>query len=359
MILVLSGNVFADDADQVAAPGVVTMHMDGVHPRDAMDELTKQTGVAFAVWPEQLYQQNRQLPASITVNLDQATFWSVVGAICEQAHLAPENINNTGGITFQQSDGRSPFGKRPTSVGPMGTVVVESIQRNHSISFDQDNPQVQKNCGVQLSVYVDPRVRMMKFQNQVNVDKAEDEKGQSIAVAVVGNGQANFQETYTNWQIPGLNAPLNYDPETSHTLATLQGSVRVMVAAEVAKIEFDDLANAGGTEKEEGGLKVAVDEVKENEHSVDVKVRIIRTEMSKEDFRDIFGKIFQEGRFESTGVKQTRPGGGGGGGEDLLQYTLNANYSNDTDKPVKLIWEIPSRIEQVDLPFEFHNLALP
>jgi hypothetical protein len=358
VLLLVGVKSFGDDADQVAAPSTVTIHMEGVHPHDVMDELTKQTGVAFAVWPDQLYQQNQQLPTSITLNLDQATFWTAVGAMCEGAHLQPWNFNNSGAITFQQSDGHEPFGKRPQSAGPMGTIVVDSIQRNHSISFRDDDPQVQRNCGVEIKAFVDPRVRMMKFQNQANVDTAEDENGESIVVAP-GNATPNFQDSQTKWEIQGLNIPLNYDPEKSHKLATLKGSVRVMVASDVAKIEFDDLANAAGTDKEEGGLKVIVDDVKENEHSTEVKVRIMRTEMSKENFRNIFGKIFQDGRFESAGGKEMRPGGGGGGGEDLLQYTLNANYSGEGDKPVKLIWEIPTQTQQIDLPFEFHDLTLP
>ena len=62
---------------------------------------------------------------------------------------------------------------------------------------------------------------------------------------------------------------------------------------------------------------------------------------------------------DPTAFQLRQPGNiGGGGGDDGLNYTLDCNFANDTDKPVKLIWEITTRTEEIDLPFEFHDLPL-
>src|SRR5258708_7852908 len=83
-------------ADEPAAPPTVTMHMTSVHPKEAIAEFTKQTGVAFSAWPENLYEQNRgannRLPTSIDVNLDQATLWTAIDAIASAADLLPQNM---------------------------------------------------------------------------------------------------------------------------------------------------------------------------------------------------------------------------------------------------------------------------
>ena len=42
-----------------------------------------------------------------------------------------------------------------------------------------------------------------------------------------------------------------------------------------------------------------------------------------------------------------------------MNYTLDCSFGNENDKPVKLIWEITARTEEIDLPFEFHDLPLP
>jgi hypothetical protein len=88
-------------------------------------------------------------------------------------------------------------------------------------------------------------------------------------------------------------------------------------------------------------------------------VNIIRTEMPKENFRTLFGRIFQDGKFITVDNKRLQVSGGGGGGEDKLDYSLQCNFQKPEDKPVKMVWEITTRTDQIDLPFEFHDLPLP
>lgn len=346
---------------QGTAPPPITMHLTSVHPRDAIAELVKQTDVSVQIWPENLYEQQRgpgnMLPQSVDVNADGRPFWSVLDDICTGAKLFPQNMGNNASVTLQESNGRSAFGRRPQSVGALATVVADSLQRNHTIALDSDNPQVQRSCGATLVAYVDPRVGMIKFQNQPNIEKAEDENSQSIAVAPTG--QPGWNDAWCKWMVQNTFVPLDYDPQTSHKLATLKGSIRVTVAADVDKIEFTDLENAEGTEKEAAGVKVACQEFKQEGNSAHMKVRITRTEMSKEMFRTLFGRIFNDGKFVTADGKRLQVSGGGGGGDDGLSYTLDCNFGNENDKPVKLIWEITTRTEEIDLPFEFHDLPLP
>ena len=266
-------------------------------------------------------------------------------------------MGNNSALSLQESNGRSIFGKRPQSVGPLATVLVDSVMRNHTISLEQENPQVQRSCGVQLITYVDPRIRMLKFQNQPIIERAEDDAGQSIVVAP--SGQANEQDAYTRWQIQNVFVPLDYDPQTSHKLTILKGAIRVAVAAEIEKFEFTDLDNAKDAEKEAAGIKIVCEDIKSTDNSFEMKVNIIRTEMSKENFRTLFGRIFQEGKFVTADGRRVAISGGGGGSEDRLDYSLQCNFQNASDKPVKMVWEITTRQDQIDLPFEFHDVPLP
>jgi hypothetical protein len=216
---------------------------------------------------------------------------------------------------------------------------------------------VQRNCGVNLIAYVDPRIRMLKFQNQPSIERADDENSNSIAVAQAG--QPNSQDAYCKWMIQNIFVPLDYDPQTSHKLAVLKGSIRVTVAAETEKIEFDDLENAQGTEKEAGGIKVVCQEVKPADNSFEMKVNIIRTDMSREDFRTLYGRVFNDGKFLDADGKALQVSGGGGGSEDRLDYSLQCGFPNPSGKPVKLLWEFTTLTQEIDLPFEFRDLPLP
>jgi hypothetical protein len=349
----------ADDSSTVPAPAAITIHMTSMSPTDVIAELNKQTDAGVQVWPENMYDQNfnNNLPRSIDVNLDQATFWTSVDAICTAAALFPQPMGNNSSISLQQAGGRSVFGKRPQSVGPLSTILVDSVMRNHTIAMDSDNPQVQRSCGVQLIAYVDPRIRMLKFQNQPEIDRADDDNGQAIYAPP--KDQPGEQDAYTRWQTQNIFVPLDYDPQTSHKLSVLKGSIKAIVAAEVAKIEFTDIANAKETEKEAGGVKVVCEDVNSTDNSFEMKVNIIRTDMPRENFRTLYGKIFQEGKFTTADGKRLQVSGGGGGDENRLNYSLQCNFSNPSDKPTKMTWEITTRQDQMDLPFEFHDIPLP
>ncbi len=361
LLMTLAPGAGADDTTPSSAPSTITMHLNSIPPRDVLAELNKQTDAGVGVWPENLYDQQRgagdKLVRSIDVDIDQATFWSALDAICSAGGLFPQPMGNNSSISLQEANGRTAFGKRPQSIGPMSTVLVDSLQRNHTIALDADNPQVQRSCGAQISAYVDPRLRMLKLQNQPVVDQADDENGKSILVAPTG--QPGEQDAYCRWLAQNLFVPLDYDPQVSHKLATLKGSIKVTVAAEVDKIEFADMDNAKGTEKEVGGVKVVCQEINSTDNSFEMKVNIIRTDLSKENFRTLYGRIFQEGKFITADGKRLQVSGGGGGGEDRLDYSLQCNFQNSDDKPVKMVWEITTRTEEVDLPFEFHDLPLP
>src|SRR4051794_25306655 len=241
--MVFGGLTRAEETAPTTPLSTVTIHMNSVHPRDVLAEITKQTDVGFQVWPENLYEQQRGpnsgLRTSIDLNVDQQTLWSAVDAFCSAAGFVPQNIGNTPAIAFQESNGRSAFGKRPQSIGPIATVVVDSLERNHTLALDAENPQVQRSCGAHLSAYIDPRVRMMKFQNRPSIERADDDNSQSIAVAQ--NGQSNSQDAYCKWLVQGVFVPLDYDPQISHKLVALKGSIKITVAADVEKLEFDDL----------------------------------------------------------------------------------------------------------------------
>lgn len=352
--------VFADDIKETPPPSTITLHMNSMHPRDVVAELTKQTGVAIQFWPENMYDQNNgnNLPNSINVDADQQTFWTVLDMLCTAARLCPQQMGQQQWIPLQQSGDRTPFGKRPQFVGPRATIVADSLARNHSIGLDSDNPQVQKSCGVQMTAFVDPRVRLMKYRPYPAIEKCEDESSQYIAADVHPGDQ--WQDAYCPWQLQGVNVPLDYDAQVSHKLTILKGSIHAMVAAETEKIEFEDLSAAQGTEKEAAGIKVVCAEVKEAEKSIEVKINIIRQDMPKEKFRELYGRIYRDGKFVTVDGKQMGFGGGGGGGEDRLDYSLSTSWSGgEGDKPVKLIWELVSRTEEIDLPFEFKDLTLP
>src|SRR5690348_15403952 len=167
----------------------ITLKMESVHPRDVLEELSKQTGVTIQVWPEQLWNQNNGRngpPTSVTIDVDQKPFWEAMEEVCTQTNLYPVNMGNNDALTLQWRGGGNasgPFGKKPVSASENGTVVATQIQRSHTINFDADDPKPTRTCGIYIEGFVDPRLRIASYSGQPTIEKAEDENGNSILPA--------------------------------------------------------------------------------------------------------------------------------------------------------------------------------
>jgi hypothetical protein len=356
--------VWADEAPTTpptTQPALVTLHLDSMPPADAVAEFTKQTGVAVQFWPQNMFEQNygpNGPPSSISVTVDNQPLWVALDAICGESHLQPTITGQGENITLQFTGGNYlPLSKRPASVNPNSTIVIESIQRSNSVSFQSDPPQENHSCGISLSAYIDPRIHPLNHHG-ATVETAVDESGKSIAVE-----QKNQQDiTYgpaVMWKLDNIFVPLDYDPQVSHKLADFKGSIQINVVSASDKLEIADLQNAKDTEQTVAGMGVAVHEIKADGNNISVKITLRQDDMDKQAWSQLPQTIFHDVKFLTADGKTLSTGGGGGGGGNKLEYTLSSNGPSDADKPVKMVFEVPTKIEQIDLPFEFHDLTLP
>jgi hypothetical protein len=340
----------------------ITIKMESVHPRDVLAEFSKQTGVPVQVWPKEFWDQNHGRngpPTSITVDIENKPFWDAMQEICSQSNLYPQNMGNREGVTLQWRGGASQdlFGKRPTSESENGIVVASSIQRTHTINFDSDNPQVDKRCGVNLEAYIDPRLRMQRYQGLPSIEKAEDDNGNSLIPS--DQPSQSMNGVNCSWQINGIFIPLDYDPEKSHKLSDLKGSIHISAAGAVEKLEIDDFDKAQGSEHELAGRKIVIDEIKNGPKSFSMKMTIHREDMTNDEWNMMFQSIVSSLRLEMSDGNSTSLGGGGGGSDKQVTYTMSTNWSDENLKPQKLVWEIPTNFHDVEIPFEFNDLTLP
>jgi hypothetical protein len=342
----------------------ITLKVESVHPKEVLEELAKQIGVPVTVQPENVWTANYGTngPAtSVTLDIDNKPFWAAMEEICAQTNLFPQNMGNSDAVTLQWrgSQPQGLFGKKPLSASEMGTVFITSAQRSHTISFDADDPKPTRTCGVSIDAYIDPRLRVSNYSTTPNIEKAEDENGQSILPPSEGQGQSGSNQVYNPWQLGSLFIPLDYDPEKSHKLSTLKGSIKMTAAGAVEKVSLEDFANANGKSEEVAGRTITFSEVKAEDKSFSVKVTIHRESMTDAEWNSQFTNLIRGMKIETSSGKRIQLGGGGGGSDKEATYTLSASWGEEDNKPVKLLWEIPTKFQDLELPFEFKDLTLP
>jgi hypothetical protein len=361
-LLLLAGLLRGAEKD----PPAISLHLTDASPRDALAELEKQTGIKFASLPEIPWADGvdaeHVVPNQISIDLDNKSFWSVMHEICLASKLDVAERGNYDDITIAFNEAASGvFGDWPTFVGPAATIVVTAIHHKASIDLTQKDITPQRDIAVELNAYIDPRLHMIQRQQYngrsiATVETAFDENGKSILAPPPQDSSFGF---VTSPWLEDPTIPLDYESGKSKRLATLKGSIRIIVATASETLEIDDLPTSTGKEKNVAGTQFKMTTITVDGKNLSFEFTLKRTEMDK--------AIWERAAASVSGMLRLQRVDGtiGGVGSDyeirgdILTYKAHVHFDKDQERPAKLIWEIPTATEERDLPFEFKDLPLP
>jgi len=226
------------------------------------------------------------------------------------------------------------------------------------VRFDQDR-SIHEDRGGSFDVWIDPRVNVLKASHGVWIESAVDENGKSLVVPHDPAWDEFYMGGFSPWHL-SLNFPLNYDWTQSKTLKRLTGHARIIVPSKTATIEFPDLLNAKGAEKSAGGVRLVVNDVQVSPNQLEYRATLYRgSGLSKDQWRDRCDQARAGILVIDANGTRLSEGGGGGGDDRRIDVGSNMSFSANTARPVKLVWQIATESQAVDLPFEFHDLPLP
>jgi hypothetical protein len=369
MLTMTCARVLAQENLPATQPTKITIKMDDVHPREVLAELAKQGHVFIEPNPKTLWEdaakESDPPPTKVSIDIQDKPFWVALAQVCEECDLTPQGSANGDAIPIEFARHNGAFDKCPVSDGALATFVAMSIGRSSSIDFAKGNDQAERTCHVGLTGYFDPRLRIIEYHDAPAIESARDENGNDIAL-VPAEPDESTSNPSNPWGL-GVEIPLNYQDNLSHKLALLKGAVHATNAIEFERFEID-VASAQGVEKSIGGCELSFIEVIEDKkvrkypklHAASMKLRVRRGEVKPEDWAKMQTTIeqgigFQSADGRSCVVDHSR----GSNRRDDYEFTLTAPWKDEAQKPVKIVCEIPTKTEEIDLPFEFKDLPLP
>jgi hypothetical protein len=148
----------------------------------------------------------------------------------------------------------------------------------------------------------------------------------------------------------------------------LKGSVKFGVQAEMIKIEIPDVLNAKKVIKTAGDVKLTLEEVKkESNDRYTAKIVVSRPRNADSNSNDLNVQGIQ--LLDADGKPLDNQGyGGNGGANGEYTYTMNFGRNERYGRngrevkpgvPAKLVWEVPTKVTEITVPFEFKDLPLP
>lgn len=339
-------------AEEILKPTRLTLTTAGSDLASVIADIKKQTGNKLVDETDRFGEV--ETPSSWNFSLSDREFWPLLDKFLDAAKLDP--------LTISSSDGL-PIGRRPAGmtsrhgkaiyVGPFRLEVIK-VAAHIGTRFEDDH-----RASVELEVAWEPRLRPLVFTQSVSgIELVADDK--TPVTVAAGPGELSVEPTRDNHAVE-LHLPLQLPPQQLKTISSLKGRIKTLVSTRTAKFRFDNLDKAENVEQSDGGVKVVLDRVRENQGLCELHMRV--------EFDDKLPEHVAQGSWNFQNVTYLEKATGEklehAGFESTMQTKRKLGLAYYFDVPEgKLadytwVYEIPAALVEVPIEFELKNIPLP
>lgn len=332
----------------------INVDLKNASPKVIFAEIARQSGVELRTNPRELFEAGRIDP--VDLRLDDASLFSALRQACDRTGLSIQRVGPM--REFILMHGRTQiWGNYPfTEHGPF-MVTVRHLQRVNTADLTTNTTT--RVVRVQMNVYAEPRLRVVRSYNGAVLDDARDELGHKLTKH---EDPTRYPERATGatWSW-ALQLPLAMPPDAGDTLALLKGHAKAVVVTRsaAAEIAFDERMKDHTTAV--GDARVTVKQVqRQGEQNFIVTLAVEPDPAKAEDWSKIglestFRLVDKDGR----NLMRQHYGAAGGKTITLMFMKVDWNGGDPAGEPTRLIWEVPLEMREVKIPFEFRDLPLP
>ena len=254
----------AAQAEASVAGSTVTLH-GRLKLSQVLAEIQKQTGNNIAPVPQPAGVP--PIDPEIKADFDKTPFWTALDQVLDQAQLSIYPYGQPGALQLiPRGPHDLPRAGRATVVGPLR---IEPVRVNELRELRNATPPVLQ---VALEVAWEPRLQPIAMKQRMADVKAVDSTGAALAV--------DNPETEPEAPLPRqgssaleLVVPLTMPAAGAKEIASLKGTLRVMILGRVEKFSFDKLLK-GKQEKRIAAATVAITDFRKNGDAWEVGVQL-------------------------------------------------------------------------------------
>jgi hypothetical protein len=363
------------EENRVTGTSVVTLHAAGLHPRLVFNELARQAYATFRTSPGDLWESRAWPP--INVDVERQPFWAVMKDLCDRSGVMPVAGGGDGvlvlgaapprgeGLPASPRSGNRAWGSAPTLVSGPFLVCVSSISRRHQVDLAAPK-NITREVRLMISVYPEPKLRILQGSPAARITEAVDEKGNALAQV----NYAAYMQTRSDW-VWNLSATLRPDPRGGDRIALLKGSGRFLVQTRSDSAEVDNVLAARSQTRNIGGRKFTLKEVRRSPDgsSYVAAITLFRAGWTQSEWNHMISYNnntfrLQDEQGRTLARATTRPDGGPSTERADISVTYRRGAADPTGgepagEPARLVWEVPTETRELPVEFEFKDLPLP
>jgi hypothetical protein len=352
------------------APRLVTLHMVDRPLRDALAELTRQTGYKVGAWEgDQQLAKDRNV---FTFHLDKIPFWQALDQVCEAGGLILQQNFGDDTLRVIAQDSYVPFASYN---GPFRVVATGfTYNRNNSFSAAPRLPTLSAG-GVQneflqlgITLTAEPKLPIVRV-GQVRIVSAVDDEERSMAPPVsIGPGDLYNRRYYYGGNFRSYQhaaqVQLILPSRNARYVKRVQGVIPVtLVSDQKAIVVTDHLLTAKGKKFKVGNATFGVEDVSEmpgKQYQISLKVTedAAANNADTSQWQTLQQRLqVQDDKGNTRQIAFTSVGRSGAGTSQftfILQQTPGQNQGN----PNRLLYTAWDTMDH-EITFEFRDLPLP
>lgn len=338
------------------SPTLVSLDVKGEHPREVFRQLAEQAGVTFT------YADLRRpgvLP--VTIRLEGVPFWDAVQRVCRASRTSPGQWGNPHAIHIRGDS--FPFADRSCVSGPL-FVTANGVNRLVDGSLLMD-----------LWVYVDPKVEVVRGPFRVRITDVRDEHGRPLpqagaATQVAADGEFALRAPDGADWLWLIKVPFAPIPADARELASVRGTVPLEVRSTAAPWTIDrpvEQASVGAATGA-GPWRMVFRGMAElpdgNGWRFDVDLE--RGERRGQEMLAVqrYLDALRVEAFSESGGMYPRGPRELGSAPDGSRFKFSLSFSPPADAPdpavppARLVFHLPTEVLKLDVPFEFADMPV-
>lgn len=293
------------------------------------------------------------LGGHVTIELNDEPFWPAVDKLLDVAQL---DVYSYGGesvlsIVSRNQENAKRF-DRAHYTGPFRIEIIE-IQSQRGLRQPQRN-----SLKLQMEVAWEPRLRPIALSQPIQDVEATTDTGAQLPVS---QPEAVLDvEVPDGTQAAEIILSLSLPARNANRIASLRGKLRALVPGRQVKFQFDGIAKASGKSQQRGGVRVTVDNVRQNNAIWEVHMRLALDE-SNQALESHRGWVLQNKSYladadgeaiDNAGLETTRQTPN----EVGVAYLFDLPNGLDG---LSWVYETPAAIVEIPVEYEIRDIELP
>ena len=366
----LDSLLFNIDHARTNGPTLITMKQRAAPLAEVLDGLAMQGGIEFGSGVESLIADSSR--ETIDVDFQRTPLWQALLDVCGRSGLAFRAIE--GNRVLLDRVPKDAHATPAATSGPF-LVTVARVEVNISRAVDfgglkpmnvRTNAAAAPPCRLYLFAWSEPRLRTIRW----SIDGAD-----AIAECVTDTGE-NLG-AISGVRMSGASGRVNTRNETQLILAApakpaariarMRLNARFIIQGGVERLELDNPLALKNHAADVAGLSVlikGVNKVTDDQYSYEIVTR--RGARSPEEWTLLSALLMQYPckLLDAGGNALNARGGSTSSSRDEVTQTMNVTRAPfgagaKLGEPVKLLWEMPSDLDQRVVPLEFRDIPLP